>query len=81
MPSLMGVVKTWDKNFLAGSWEVMCCLSNAIIDGGCENAGQGLSAWELAITCCLSNAINDGGCENAGQGLSGWDLIITCLFK
>jgi len=44
MPSLMGVVKTRDKDFLA-SWEVMCCLSNAIIDGGCENAGQGLSGW------------------------------------
>ena len=46
------------------------CLNNAIIDGGCENAGQGLSGWELGVMCCLSNAIIDGGCENAGQGLS-----------
>jgi len=43
------------------------CLTNPIIDGGCENTDKDflVGIWESQV--CLGNAIIDGGCENADK--------------
>ena len=49
----------------------MCCLSNAINDGGNKNADKYFPGGKVGITCCLSNAINDGGNKNTDKYFPG----------